>query len=234
MSTPQEERKPLPVLKLCDKIPQFGTEPGEGALSMGDNRTDLVKRLQFMLKDLGFPLGTSGENSNGVDGIFGEQTRKTVLDFQTNHKHVDGNLLKPDGMVGPRTSDSLNRAMVGIWYDHYQTPKELVENKTFVTATSEFLSNGFEFQVGETIETTTGDVPNKIQRTDGRTAFVTIAPPLKPRPTFDVKVVDGDLKAVGEGTTFHVDGTKTRTTDEESNIKLNKNKTFLSLIESSE
>ncbi len=187
-----------------------------------------------MLKDLGFFLGDTGPNNDGVDEVFGELTKKAVLDFQTNHKHVDGNLLKPDGMVGPRTSDSLNRAMVGIWYDQYQTPKELVENKTFVTATSEFLSNGFEFQVDETIETITEDVPNKIQRTDGRTAFLTIVPSLKPRPTFDVKVVDGELNAIGEGTIFREDNAKTRTTNEESKIKLNKNKTFLSLIESSE
>lgn len=142
MSTPQEERKPLPVLKLCDKVPQFGTEPGEGALSVGDNRKDLVKRLQFMLEDLGFFLGATGPNQDGIDEVFGDLTRKAVEDFQGKNKHVDGNPLKVDGMVGPRTADALNREMVGLWFDHYPTPRELTDGEVHITVTSDRLSNG--------------------------------------------------------------------------------------------
>jgi hypothetical protein len=51
--------------------------------------------------------------------------------------------------VGPDTADALNREMVGIWYDHYQTPVELVEGVPYHTATTEFLNNGLPIKIGK-------------------------------------------------------------------------------------
>ncbi len=51
-----------------------------------------------------------------------------------------------DALVGPRTSDALNRAMVGRWYDHYQTPGELVDDKPYHTITLEFLTSGLSMK----------------------------------------------------------------------------------------
>jgi peptidoglycan hydrolase-like protein with peptidoglycan-binding domain len=134
-----ENPGPLPVLKLCDPKPQFGTMPGDGALTIGDKRKDLVKHLQLMLRDLGFKLGTTGENNDGVDGVFGNLTLEAVKDFQSNDKDIDDIPLKSDGKVGPRTSDSLNRVLVGLWYDAYQVPKELGKGRVIMFATANAL-----------------------------------------------------------------------------------------------
>jgi hypothetical protein len=130
---------PLPVLKLCDSKPQFGTRPGDGALTIGDKRKDLVKHLQLMLRDLGFKLGTSGENNDGVDGVFDNLTLDGLKDFQSNNNDIDDIRLKSDGKVGPRTADSLNRALVGLWYDAYQVPKELTKGSVIIFATANAL-----------------------------------------------------------------------------------------------
>ena len=92
---------------------------------------------------LGYDLGTYGPDKDGVDGAFGKLTETAVNYFQENNLDWEANQLKVDALVGPRTSDALNRAMVGRWYDHYQTPGELVENKQDHTVTSEFLTKGF-------------------------------------------------------------------------------------------
>jgi peptidoglycan hydrolase-like protein with peptidoglycan-binding domain len=132
----------LPVLKLCDRNPQFGTEPGDGALSFGDNREDLVRKLQSMLRDLGFDIKKPGTKDDGVDGKFGELTRAAVEDFQKSNKHVDGSPLKRDGLVGPRTADALNRQVVGKQFDTYNTPIELTKEFLLITVTSNALQDG--------------------------------------------------------------------------------------------
>jgi peptidoglycan hydrolase-like protein with peptidoglycan-binding domain len=145
-----EERKPLTIFELCDRVnPEFvkdndsaNANIAQGALSVGDSRKDLVKRLQFMLLDLGFFLGTTGPTNDGVDGVFGDLTRKAVREFQEKIKDVDGNPLKVDGMVGPRTADALNRAMVGLWFDEYRTPIELSSNSTMLTASADKFGKG--------------------------------------------------------------------------------------------
>lgn len=135
----------LPASKLCNKFPPFNPIKGDGPLARGDARKDLVKHLQKMLVDLGFDLGRTGENKDGVDGIFGDLTDKAVTDFQGKNKDWEGNPLKVDKKVGPKTSDALNRAMVGIWYDVYVTPKELTEDTLIITATRHAIKEGISF-----------------------------------------------------------------------------------------
>ena len=66
-----------------------------------------------------------------MDGAFGKLTETAVHYFQENNLDWEAKQLKVDALVGPR-------AMVGRWYDHYQPPGELVENKQDHTVTSEF------------------------------------------------------------------------------------------------
>jgi len=132
----------LPAPKLCNRSPPFNPIKGDGPLDRGDARKDLVEHLQKMLVDLGFDLGRTGESEDGVDGIFGDRTERAVKDFQGNNKDWEGNSLKVDGLVGPETSDALNRAMVGVWYDEYVTPKELTEETLLMTATRHAMKEG--------------------------------------------------------------------------------------------
>jgi murein L,D-transpeptidase YcbB/YkuD len=135
---------PLPAEKLCNKYNNPNPIKGEGALGnetkgkmyyegKGDKKS-LVETLQTMLRDLKkYDLGSFGPNNDGVDGTFGNSTEDAVKQFQKEHKDWDGNALKVDGLVGPETADALNREMVDIWYDHYQTPVELVEGVPYHT-----------------------------------------------------------------------------------------------------
>lgn len=50
--------------------------------------------VQKALISLGFDLGPAG-----ADGIWGNKTKKAIIDFQISHK------LSPDGIVGPRTKE---------------------------------------------------------------------------------------------------------------------------------
>jgi hypothetical protein len=123
---------PLPLLELRNR-----SEGGNGPLQRGDKRADLVKHLQLMLYELGLDLGISGSDENGIDGDFGTITEEAVRDYQVMHKDWEGKNLKVDVMVGPRTGDALNRSMVGLWYDTYETPSELTEDffiKTFAAS----------------------------------------------------------------------------------------------------
>ncbi len=135
----------LPAAKLCNKNPPLNPIKGDDPLVRGDSRKKLVEHLQTMLFDLGFDLGRTGEYKDGVDGVFGELTEKAVKDFQGKNKDWNGNWLKVDKRVGPKTSDALNRAMVGIWYDEYVTPKELTKDTRIITATEHAIKEGLSF-----------------------------------------------------------------------------------------
>ena len=41
--------------------------------------------LQKRLKELGYDLGTSGSNKDGVDGDYGSKTREAVREFQRQY-----------------------------------------------------------------------------------------------------------------------------------------------------
>jgi N-acetylmuramoyl-L-alanine amidase len=79
----------------------------EAGYSLGDRilylrhphpRGDDVRALQGRLNLLGFDPGRE-------DGIFGDQTAQAVRDFQLNVG------LRPDGIVGPSTTDALDRLL---------------------------------------------------------------------------------------------------------------------------
>ena len=58
-----------------------------------------IKWIQFELNFHGYRLL--------VDGIFGERTHESVIDFQSTHFDSQGNKLVVDGIVGPKTREAL-------------------------------------------------------------------------------------------------------------------------------
>jgi|GEM_PF-3203032 len=158
-----QQLEPLPAEKLCNHT--WSNEPnpiyGDGALGNektermyygGNDKTKLVITLQKMLKTLDYVLGTSGPDKDGADGEFKDKTEEAVRDFQGKNRDWDGKQLKVDGLVGPDTSDALNRAMVGKWYDHYQTPEKLVEGKPYHTVTTDYMNSGLLIKPGKAKE----------------------------------------------------------------------------------
>jgi hypothetical protein len=123
---------PLPALDLRNR-----RDGGDGPLRRGDLRArgGLVEHLQQMLSALKYDLGDTGSDNDGVDGDFGAKTQVAVEEYQKMHKDWEGKQLLIDGRVGPRTSDALNRTLVGLWYDKYETPTELTETLKLVTIT---------------------------------------------------------------------------------------------------
>lgn len=139
--------------KLFDPLYlQNRDEGGSGPLIKSDTRRssseqqDLVTQLQYMFKALEYPLGSAGPEKDGVDGVWGDLTGEVVKEFQGKYRDWNKNTLLEDNMVGPRTSDALNRIIVGIWFDRYDTPKELTEHNRIVTITDEHIQDaGVEF-----------------------------------------------------------------------------------------
>jgi hypothetical protein len=121
---------PLPALDLRNR-----SDGGDGPLRRGDSRSDLVKHLQQMLSALKYDLGDTGPDNDGIDSNFGAKTQIAVEEYQKSHKDWEGKQLLKDGRVGPRTSDALNRTLVGFWYDKYETPTELTDTLKLVTVT---------------------------------------------------------------------------------------------------
>lgn len=60
-----------------------------------------VEAVQQALVNLGYNLGTTGSNGDGVDGVFGEKTKSAVKKFQTSKD------LYSDGIVGDKTAGAL-------------------------------------------------------------------------------------------------------------------------------
>jgi hypothetical protein len=100
-----------------------------------------------MLKTLGYSIGLQG-----IDGKFGSDTEKAVRQFQSENKDWNRNSIQADGLVGPITSDALNRRMVGRWYDIYETPRSATKNKLCITLTKELLRQGVKIDRGDTTE----------------------------------------------------------------------------------
>ncbi|MGB7605333.1 MAG: M14 family metallopeptidase [Lutisporaceae bacterium] len=72
-------------------------------LKLGSRGTN-VKLIQSLLAKIGY-------NAGAIDGIFGQQTRQAVIEFQRN------NGLTADGIVGPATWNFFERFLLG--YDTY-------------------------------------------------------------------------------------------------------------------
>jgi peptidoglycan hydrolase-like protein with peptidoglycan-binding domain len=77
-----------------------------------------VRELQRDLKTLGYDIGTTGRNHDGIDGDFGTKTQGAVKKFQREHFEIDSHgqpdrrhPLKVDGIVGPKTWASLDEAV---------------------------------------------------------------------------------------------------------------------------
>jgi hypothetical protein len=91
-------------------------------------------------------LGETGKSQDGVDGVFGEKTEAAVEEFQRLSKDWNGVPLNVDGIVGPRTADALNRAMVGLWYPEYKIKieKKITKEKEMLclTETKKDLKDG--------------------------------------------------------------------------------------------
>jgi Putative peptidoglycan binding domain/N-acetylmuramoyl-L-alanine amidase len=82
------------IPRLCqDVATKLGLTLAGGILQMGSKGSD-VQKLQTILNSKGFNVGIA-------DGIFGDITRKAVIDFQTKQG------LKPDGIVGLKTKKAL-------------------------------------------------------------------------------------------------------------------------------
>lgn len=173
MSAYPDNPGPLPAEKLCNK---FDPNPIEGLGPLGNEKTgkmhytggdrlELVTKLQKMLLALGYDLGSTGDNKDGADGIFGKKTEDAVTDFQRGHKDWNGEPLKAEGLVGPETSDALNRKMVGMWYDQYRTPIDLTEGIPYYTVTPELLQSGLDVELNGDAEAkvfVTGAVENTV------------------------------------------------------------------------
>jgi subtilisin family serine protease len=73
--------------------------PNSETIKYGDKGPKVVE-IQTYLTQLGYRelLGKHGPNQAGIDGIFGDDTRSTVIKFQE-----DQHLKKIDGRVGPET-----------------------------------------------------------------------------------------------------------------------------------
>jgi peptidoglycan hydrolase-like protein with peptidoglycan-binding domain len=63
------------------------------------SKGNAVRLLQELLKNYGIPDYDPGP----IDGDFGSLTEKAVKAFQTDNLDFDGNPLRPDGIVGPKT-----------------------------------------------------------------------------------------------------------------------------------
>jgi hypothetical protein len=75
---------------------------GTQTIKKGD-KGDVVNKIQNMLISIGYGLGNSGKNKNGVDGDFGQTTENAVKEFQKY------NFLKETGIIDKLTAIQLNK-----------------------------------------------------------------------------------------------------------------------------
>ncbi len=218
----------LPAKKLCNKNPPFNPIQGDGALGnqfngrmyyQGSDKEELVKHLQTMLQQLGKDIGPSG-----IDGKFGNNTEKAVKSFQQENKDWEENPLKVDGLVGPRTSDALNRAMVGRWYDKYETPRELTQDKLLITATKEALQEGVSINPSD-VESAKLILVDRVGLN-----VITLLDPLDNRFSFEgeanFEVLDKDENVLAKGKITSNDDIKFQHSNKPSTVELQVGKTF--------
>ena len=120
-----ESIQDLPVWDLRNQ-----SQGGNGPLTLGSSGND-VKTLQTILVALGHDLGEYGPHRNGIDGSFGDKTKEAVRKIQSRNLDFMDIQLKQDGVVGPLTSDVLNRLLVCHWCRRskkYETDPRLKQN----------------------------------------------------------------------------------------------------------
>jgi len=91
-----------------------------------NKRREEVIKIQSALKEAGFGdlLGNSGPNKDGVDGLFGEQTRNAVRAFQKK------NGINPTGRVGKITAPKLGITLSKKEETKKEDPKKKEATKT--------------------------------------------------------------------------------------------------------
>lgn len=145
MSECQDPEGSLPAKELRNEAKgALGNQFRGRMLYKGKDKKEKVQTIQEMLLELGKDVGTKG-----ADGRFGDDTEEAVKEFQSENKDWEGNPLKRDGLVGPRTSDALNRSMVGKRFECYQTPVELAKNTLLVTATRKAIDSGLNLKIAK-------------------------------------------------------------------------------------
>ena len=90
-------------IKSTQKLPYNAIEIDDKLIAFG-SQGDEVEAIQSVLYDEGYYLGTTGDNEDGIDGIFGQYTKDAVEEFQTDKK------IQVDGIVGPETKKELGLA----------------------------------------------------------------------------------------------------------------------------
>lgn len=145
-----EQTQPLPTLSLINR-----KEGGQGPLMKFDKRKDSIKVLHRMLTILGYNVEYDiqydvTKHNVDIGHYFDEVTEAAVKEFQEENRDWSGTSLTRDGLVGPKTADSLNRAMVGVFYPVYRTPDKLTSNTPIITVTKlEMQKNGVSLTPGE-------------------------------------------------------------------------------------
>jgi len=84
--------------------------PPKRILRVGSKGDD-VKKLQSRLKELGYDLGDTGLNSDGIDGSYGSKTKAAVKKVQK--LAFPNNYMEWDGQAGEKTVKYLNSAGKG-------------------------------------------------------------------------------------------------------------------------
>lgn len=79
---------------------EFILEQSKTEFKLGDKDV-VIKKYQQALKNLGYNIGTSGKNKDGVDGDFGKSTRDAIIAFQKSKK------LNPSGKLDSSTMKAL-------------------------------------------------------------------------------------------------------------------------------
>jgi hypothetical protein len=95
-----------------------------------------VMKIQKFLVDKGYNLGDYGDKNDGIDGKYGDLTKKAVEDFQRK----EGNL-EVDGKVGPKTAEAMGNNIEPIFNkkssDVEKKPNEVETKKTKKTKSSD-------------------------------------------------------------------------------------------------
>jgi hypothetical protein len=102
------------------------------------NVVNTPKKIQQKLIDLGYDLGTSGPNKDGVDGYIGSRTRNAIKDFQTK------NNIKPTGVLDQTTRNKLflaNKVSKQVGFNMFGKPPQNVKIKKTPTKGGEFETN---------------------------------------------------------------------------------------------
>jgi peptidoglycan hydrolase-like protein with peptidoglycan-binding domain len=72
-------------------------------------KPEIIKQAQTVLKKLGYKLGSSGENKDGVDGVMGNITTSALKDYQTKYIVTKNPSYKAEGKLDTTTISYLLR-----------------------------------------------------------------------------------------------------------------------------